>query len=114
MNSSNFDFFTEPRKCSLIESPCYQKKDCLQSCPFGEIPEARMVCLGSLKDRQRGAGKCGPAWSEVGDPCIMGPYACWSAVEPLYCEQAQLEDPNLSPGYNQNDIGAGYCMRIPK
>ena len=106
MNSSSFDLFNEPRHCSLIDSPCYQNKDCLQSCPFGEIPEARMACLGSLHDRQRGAGKCGPAWSDVGDPCIVGPSACVSAVKKLYCQQAQLSNPILSPGINQNNMGA--------
>ena len=111
MNSSSFNLFAEPRRCSLINSTCYQTKDRLQSCPFGEIPAMRMACLGSLHDRQRGAGKCGPAWSEVGDPCIVGPAACMSAVEPLYCQQAQLGNPNLSPGFNQNEMGAGYCMR---
>lgn len=117
MNSSSFDLFVEQRKCSLIDGLCNDDGDCLQSCPFGEIPTTRMACIGSRDERARGAGKCGAVWAEVGDPCVVGaPGACVSRSDVnsagLYCQQAQLTNPNLSPGFNQNNRGAGYCMRF--
>lgn len=112
--------FDAERRCSQIASLCSQDGDCLQSCPFGEIPAHRMACAGTDYERSRGLGKCQAAWAEPGDSCVVGSAPAVDGCSPdrfgindLYCEQAQLGWANFAPGFNQNFVGQGYCARRP-
>ena len=108
-------YYKAPAKCSQPgESTCSYDEDCHHSCPFGDISAERMVCTGPRSKKQFGMGVCKPAWSEIGDPCVVGPNACTPSSDgynDLYCQQNQLVNPNAAPGFNQEWVGNGTCQR---
>ena len=107
--------FRAKKQCSQVgESLCSTDADCMQSCPYGDIPASRMACNGSPVNKYHGQGKCRPAWSKVDDACEVGADSCLpseNGYNDLYCQQKQLEWSNYAPGFQQNWVGDGTCQR---
>lgn len=105
------------KKCSIPgQSECSYDWQCLQSCPFGDIPAERMACIGTFDEKQFGRGKCSPAWYEEGDVCTVtgDNKSCaptGDGYNDLYCRQNQLVNPNNAPGFSQAKVGEGTCER---
>jgi hypothetical protein len=108
--------FVPQSRCSQIDQYCSNDSDCLQSCPFGDIPADRMACGGTQYEKDRALGRCQAAWSEVTDPCLFqGEDSCAPGrlgVNNLYCQQTIDVDgwPNFAPTYALPLVGQGYCM----
>jgi hypothetical protein len=105
-----------PLRCSIPGmTTCSYDWQCLQSCPFGDIPAERMACGGSVEQKQFGQGVCQAAWSEEGDACVVGSdNACSPTADgynDLYCAQTQLGNANTAPDFSQAKVGNGTCRR---
>lgn len=117
--------FQSPRACSQFGEACARDSDCLRSCPFGEVPEERMTCVGSPYSKARNMGQCQAMFASAGDPCIVGQYPTLDTCAPdtsggdsLYCEQSLAaaspyfynQQGNQPPTFARADVGEGWCM----
>ena len=121
--------FEAPRACSQFGEACARDSDCLQSCPFGAVPEKRMTCVGSPYYLARNMGQCQAMYAATGDPCVVGQFPTLDTCAPdasggrsLYCQQSLAtarpyfynQQANQPPTFALADVGQGLCMPRPR
>lgn len=85
----------------------------------GLVEDERMMCTGSMYEKDRNMGKCYATTAAPGDPCIVGQAPLQQSGEhpntcgpTMYCQQTLDVDarPNTAPSFAAPSVGQGYCM----
>lgn len=131
-NAFTFEnMYPRSHRCSNFGDLC-ARDDCFQSCTMGvnagSVADGRMVCTGSMYEKERNMGRCYAASAAAGDPCIVGQAPMQPPVTlgqssadantcgaTMYCQQTLDVDsrPNTAPTFAAPSVGQGYCMPLP-